>query len=448
MRSITVADASGLWDGAVSGVANFKLITEPSDLQDLARDLKKADVIAFDTEADSFYHYFDKTCLIQVSTREEAWLIDPLALGDADALAPLGPIFADPKIRILFHAAEYDIFILKRDYGFTFTNLFDTMLSAQLLGYPAVGLAALVERHFGIRPPKDEQKSDWSRRPLTEKQLEYAVTDVYYLIKLSEMLEEELKEKNRLGWAQHEFLTLVGREWPEREFDTLGYLKIKGAKLLDSVSLAVLRELYLVRDRRAREIDRPPFKVLGNRTLLELAREHPTEKSDLVRIKGVTELIVRRTGDDLLRAIEKGLEKPHGPIPKQVNANARRRMDRQMERRLEKLKTWRTPRSKELKIDPGVLAPNACLEAISIANPGSPEDLAEIPEVKTWFAESFGPEVLTLIQSDKNASETEGPPAAKPRKRSSGARKQRRRKASSSSANKDSAEVAGAKDPE
>ncbi|MCH2187853.1 ribonuclease D, partial [Myxococcota bacterium] len=185
-----------IWDpnGAEAGVAKFELITELSDLKILAKNLKKADVIAFDTEADSFYHYFDKTCLLQISTRDEAWLVDPLSIGGPAELAPLGPIFADPKIRILFHAAEYDIFILKRDCGFTFTNLFDTMLSAQLLGYPSVGLAALVEHHFGIRLPKDEQKSDWSRRPLTEKQLDYAVTDVYYLIRLAENLEQELKK--------------------------------------------------------------------------------------------------------------------------------------------------------------------------------------------------------------------------------------------------------------
>ncbi|MEE3326171.1 MAG: HRDC domain-containing protein [Myxococcota bacterium] len=431
------------WDlsGALAGVAEFELITEMSDLKILAKDLEKADVIAFDTEADSFYHYFDKTCLLQISTRDQAWLVDPLALGGPAELAPLGPIFANPKIRILFHAAEYDIFILKRDCGFTFTNLFDTMLSAQLLGYPSVGLAALVERHFGIHLPKDEQKSDWSRRPLTEKQLEYAVTDVYYLIRLAEKLELELKEKERLDWAHHEFENLVSREWPEREFDKLGYLKIKGAKLLDPTSLAVLRELYLTRDARAREIDRPPFKVLGNRTLLELAKEGTTKPSELVRIKGVTELILRRMGDSLREAIARGLEKPHGPIPKQSHANARRRMDRQMEKRLARLKAWREKRSKELELDPGVLAPNACLEAVSIEKPSSIDSLSEITEIKKWFAESFGEEILAVLDSED--TDNKDGEEVKPRKRSASAKKRRRRKSSRSKASPETSESDG-----
>ena len=214
--------APGKRAGEHRGVAKFELITELRELKALAKDLRKEDVIAVDTEADSFYHYFEKTCLVQIATRKNAWLIDPLSLGGPAELDPLGPLFADPKIRVLFHAAEYDIFMLKRDCGFSFRNLFDTMLSAQLLGYPSVGLAALIEHHFHKRLPKDEQKSDWSRRPLTDKQLQYAATDVIYLIRLAEKLERELKQKKRLGWAQHEFETLVDREWPERGFDELG----------------------------------------------------------------------------------------------------------------------------------------------------------------------------------------------------------------------------------
>ncbi|MFP6639306.1 MAG: HRDC domain-containing protein [Myxococcota bacterium] len=414
-------------------MADFELITEAKQLKALVKELRQEPIVAVDTEADSFYHYFDKTCLVQMGTRKKTWLVDPLALGGPAELAPLGPIFADPKIRILFHAAEYDIFILKRDCGFSFSNLFDTMLSAQLLGYPSVGLAALVEHHFDKRLPKDEQKSDWSRRPLTEKQLEYAATDVIYLIRLSEKLERELKQKNRLDWAQHEFSTLVDREWPEREFDKLGYLKIKGAKLLDPTSLSVLRELYLVRDARAREIDRPPFKVLGNRTLIELANERPTDLAGFIRIKGVTELILRRMGNGIAQAIEKGSKKPHGPIPKQTNGNVRRRMDRQMERRLGRLKAWRAPRARELEIDPGVLAPNTSLEAISIANPASLKELEQITEVKKWFAESFGAEVLELVTDSGRGTEEEATcPREAPKSSSSGpSRRRRRRRAAS-----------------
>jgi ribonuclease D len=389
------------------GVADFDIITELSDLESLARDLMHEDVVAVDTEADSFYHYFDKTCLVQIATRKHAWLIDPLALGGPAELAPLAPVFASPDVRLLLHAAEYDIFVLKRDCGFEFTNLFDTMVSAQLLGYPAIGLSALIEHHFGVRLPKDEQRSDWSRRPLSEKQLTYAASDVLYLVRLAAKLEKELRKKGRLAWAQADFETLTHRRWPDREFDHLGYLRIKGARALDPTELAVLRELFLMRDARAREVDRPPFKVLGNRALLELARERPDGPDTLARIKGVSDLIIRRMGKDIFKAISKGTKKPHGPIPK-LEGNGRRRMDRRTEKRLAILKDWRTPRAKELELDPGVLCPNAALEAIAFANPKSKEEMVEISELKVWLAESFGEEIVALL-ADEQATKDEKP---------------------------------------
>jgi len=387
--------------------SDFEIITTVEELEVVAKELLKEDVVAFDTEADSFYHYFDKVCLIQVATRKKCWLIDPLTIGGADKLAPLAPVFSSPKVRVLFHAAEYDIYVLKRDCGFEFTNLYDTMVSAQLLGYPAIGLAALIEKHFGVSLPKDEQRSDWSRRPLTDKQLSYAASDVLYLIKLAEKLEKELKKAGRLDWAMDEFETLCGRRWPDRDFDELGYLRIKGARSLDPVELAVLRELFLLRDERAREIDRPPFKVLGNRTLLEISREQTTDLDSLSEIKGITDLILKRLGKDLVSAVKKGLRKPHGPIPK-IETGARRRMDRRTEKRLASLKDWRGPRAAALKLDPGVLCPNAALEAIAWAEPKTAKDLKGLPELKDWFVREFADEILAVLdRHDEQAAEEE-----------------------------------------
>ncbi len=385
--------------------SDFEIITTVEELEAVVPELLKEDVVAFDTEADSFYHYFDKVCLIQVATRKKCWLIDPLTIGGSDKLTPLAPVFASPKVRVLFHAAEYDIYVLKRDCGFEFTNLYDTMVSAQLLGYPAIGLAALVERHFDVSLPKDEQRSDWSRRPLTDKQLSYAASDVLYLIKLAEKLEKELKKAGRLDWAMDEFETLCGRRWPDREFDELGYLRIKGARSLDPVELAVLRELFLLRDERAREIDRPPFKVLGNRTLLEISRAQTTDLDSLGEIKGISDLILKRLGKDLVSAVKKGLRKPHGPIPK-IETGARRRMDRRTEKRLASLKDWRGPRAEALKLDPGVLCPNAALEAIAWAEPKTAKDLKGLPELKDWFVREFADEILAVLdRHDTKAAE-------------------------------------------
>jgi ribonuclease D len=380
-------------------VVDFEIIEQQSELEALAADLMKETVVAVDTEADSFYHYFDKTCLIQIGTPKHSYLVDPLALGGPANLAPLAPLFASPDIRVIFHAAEYDIFVLKRDCGFEFANLFDTMVSAQLLGYPAVGLGALIEHHFGLKLPKDEQRSDWSRRPLTPKQLDYAASDVEFLIRLSEKLERELLKPTRLEWAEAEFQALTLRKWPERGFDKLGYLRIKGARKLEPKSLSILRELYTLRDRRAREIDRPPFKVLGNRTLLEIAEDKPRSLAALGEIKGVTELILRRMGRELMSAVREGRKEEHGPIPK-LAGNERRRMDRRSERRLEVLKKWRQRRAAELKLDPGVFCPNASLEVIALKPPKEASDLEGRKELKGWFSRAFGGEVVELMASE------------------------------------------------
>jgi len=377
-------------------VADYERIERESDLRALARDLLREKVIAVDTEADSFYHYFDKTCLVQIGSSQGIYLIDPLALGGPAELAPLAPVFASKKVRKIFHAAEYDLYVLKRDCSFEFENLFDTMISAQLLGYPAVGLAALAKRHFGVSLPKDEQRSDWSSRPLREQQLVYAAADVTYLASLAEKLEAQLREAGRLVWAEQEFEALIRRTWPVREFDGVGYLRIKGAKALDPTSLSVLRELYLMRDKRAREVDRPPFKVLGNRTLMEIAEVKPSTIGELAEMKGVTELILRRLGREILVAVTRGQRAPHEPLRRV--GGVRRRMDRRTERRLNDLKRWRQTRAKELSLDPGVLCPNSGLEAIAWRDPVAPADLAEVPELKKWFVSEFAGEIVTALR--------------------------------------------------
>ena len=182
-------------------------------------------------------------------------------------------------------------------------------------------------------------------------------------------------------------------------------MRIKGARSLDPVALAVLRELFLLRDARAREIDRPPFKVLGNRTLLEIAGAQVTNLDSLSEIKGISDLILKRLGKDLVSAVKKGLRKPHGPIPK-LDTTVRRRMDRRAEKRLATLKDWRGPRSEALKLDPGVLCPNAALESIAATHPKTAEDMKELPELKSWFVREFASEILGLLERQSAESES------------------------------------------
>jgi len=284
-------------------VADYQIIDNRRELEALVPRLLTEPAVAFDTEADSFYHYREKICLLQVATPSRpqfAYLIDPLAMGGPANLILLAPVFASEQIRVIFHAAEYDLFLLKRDCGISIANLFDTMISAQLLGYPSIGLAALAKAHFDVTLPKEEQRSDWSTRPLSEEQLRYAAMDVYYLVELAERLDAELHAKARWSWAQEEFLALCNREVPARTFDEYGYLKLKGARHLPPRNLSVLRELYVMRDAEARQIDRPAFMILSPNTIIDLAERAPRTKLEIAKTKGVGEKTLRRLGTQIL----------------------------------------------------------------------------------------------------------------------------------------------------
>ena len=386
-------------------MGDYRLIETPEALEELAQGLRRDRVIGVDTEADSFFHYFDKLCLVQIACKNGIFLVDPLKLKEnGGSLAPLEPVLGDPEVRKIFHAADYDLYVVQRYGGIRIRNIFDTMMSAQLLGYPAVGLGALVEHHFGIKLSKDQQRTDWSKRDLSSVQLEYAASDVRYLIELASLLEKELRAKKRRGWAQEEFALLEEKVWPERQFDKQGYLRIKGAKKLSPRSLAVLRELFLVRDKRARFMDKPAFKVLGNGTLLELALNPPRGKRALSKRKGVTDLVLRRHGNEILEGVQRGLEGPeHPPLERRPQAGGRRRLDRRGESRLEQLKRWRTVRAKELGMDPGVLCPNAVLEEIAWANPKSLDQLAKVEALRGWRLEAIGQEALAVLPRARGA---------------------------------------------
>jgi ribonuclease D len=387
------------------------LIQTAEELEALARRLREEPVIGVDTEADSFFHYFDKICLLQFATPSDVYLVDPLALPPEIGLGPIASILSSPRIRKVFHAAEYDLYVLQRSGGIKVRNIFDTMISTQLLGYRGVGLAALVDRHFGVQLSKDQQRTDWSRRPLRPAQLAYAASDARYLIELAQRLEAELREKKRFEWAREEFRALEERVWPEREFDAEGYLRIKGAKGLLPQELAVLRELFLMRDRRARQLDRPPFKVLGNGTLLDLAQHPPTSRKALSGRRGVSDLVIRRLGPEMLEAVKRGLEGPeHRPRKRRPGSSGRRRLDRRGEAQLDRLKRWRGERAAQLEIDPGVFCPNATLEEIAGAGPASREDLQALPAVKRWWAKAFGAEVISSLAETAPPGGSDGAP--------------------------------------
>ena len=164
--------------------------------------LEKEPSVAVDTESNSLYAYQEQVCLIQFSTPTQDFLLDPLTLPNLECLAPF---FANPNIEKIFHAAEYDVICLHRDFGFTFANLFDTMIAARILGYEGIGLGKLLEQKFNVLVDKKFQKANWGQRPLSEEMLNYARLDTHYLIDLRAILKKELQERQRWILAQEDF---------------------------------------------------------------------------------------------------------------------------------------------------------------------------------------------------------------------------------------------------
>src|SRR5512147_3175156 len=174
-------------------------VDKPNQLKQMVADLAGQTRLAVDTESNSLHAYREQVCLIQFSTRKTDYVIDPLVFDD---LSSLGPIFENPRIEKVFHAAEYDLICLRRDFDFEFASLFDTMHAARVLGYPAVGLDTLLNSKFKIQTDKRHQKANWAKRPLTTEQIHYARLDTHYLFDLRDVLEKELREKGRLEFAR------------------------------------------------------------------------------------------------------------------------------------------------------------------------------------------------------------------------------------------------------
>ncbi len=274
------------------------LVDDEPGVLALAARLAEEPAIALDTESNSFHVYRERVCLIQISTPSGDWLLDPLA---ADP-RPLGPVLAGARDLVL-HGADYDVRCLKREYGFSLPGLFDTMVAARRLGRAELGLAALVERHFGVRLAKAHQRSDWGRRPLTPEQRSYAALDTHFLLPLHDLLAGELRERGLEEDAHREFQRVSAVEPRPKTFDPEGWRRMKGARELDAAGRAVLRALWIAREGRASALDRPPFKVMPEQTMLEVARRKPRSEEELLSIPGVTPVMLRRLGEAALTAV-------------------------------------------------------------------------------------------------------------------------------------------------
>jgi ribonuclease D len=260
------------------------VIETASQFEKMIKQLSQARHIAIDTESNSFYAYFERICLLQISTPQLDYILDPFALGD---LGPISTILTDPNIEKIFHAASNDVLGLKRDFQFKVRNLFDTAIACKLLGYKQLGLARILEQHFGVILDKKWQRYDWGRRPLKGEQLDYASLDTHYLIPLRHSLASDLVARNLWDTAKDAFEKASEQELQERTFHPDACFQIRGAQSLEPAGKRILKALYLYRDQEAQRRNKAPFRILSNETLLRLAHHPPRNIQDFSRIKGM-----------------------------------------------------------------------------------------------------------------------------------------------------------------
>jgi len=361
---------------------------------EFASGIAQAPSIALDTEGASFHRFIDRVYLMQLSTRDATAIVDPLPTGDLSALKPL---VESPDIEIVFHDADYDLRLLRQDYGWATRHIFDTRIAAQLLGYKAFGLAALLEVHFSIALDKKFQRADWSLRPLSAGMLEYASQDTMYLLGLRDILHTELDAKGRLGWAAEEFVRLEQTQWSSEDATQL-YLRVKGARDLSRRELAVLRELVPWRDGVAKELDRATFRVVSNDVLLEICRVQPKTKQALGVIKGMPRGVLDQRGDVVLACVARAMALDETELPRFPKA-PRWEKDPEFDDRAARLRAVRDEVATRLELDPGVLCSREKLEMIARRMPTTIEALYETPDLRRWQADLLGPGVLKALQT-------------------------------------------------
>ncbi len=373
------------------------MVESTEALEALLTILAAEPAFAIDTESNSLYAYQEQICLIQFSIPQADYLVDPLT--DVD-VSLLGPIFADPGVQKVFHAAEYDVMCFKRDFDFRFENLFDTMWAARILGWSRVGLGNILQETFGVRTNKRYQRYNWGKRPLDPDARAYACLDTHYLLPLRDLQLEALIRKGRWEEAKEAFRQIAASEPTWEDFSPDDFWGVKGAHDLSPREQAILRELCIWRDRQARRQDRPHFKVLGDHTLTALAQARPRSKGDLAGVKGMKSYHVRRYGKYILRAVERG-ERAEIPSP------PRRRPRRPMTdvERYEALRAWRKEVAEERGVEVSVIMTNDVLWSLVDEEPDTLDEMVDLDGLGPWKCRTYGEDILGVLE--ENGSEVD-----------------------------------------
>ncbi len=266
------------------------------------RDMLGARHVGLDTEYDSFRYFREKLCLIQISTESHAYIFDPLLEID---FSFLGEVFEDPATVKIIHACDNDVRLLGRDYGFRFTNIFDTYRAGSLLGLTPLSLKSIMEECLGVELKKTKkiQRSRWDIRPLTDEQLEYAALDTRYLIALYHFLTEQLTANNLEGAAQEAFDKMTRVKWHEKTFNPKGFFTVDGYDDLEECQKLRLKRLYHWRFETARKTNTASFLVLSDRAIVELSKEETGTVESLCEAGILSAKKVQAFGSEIIKIL-------------------------------------------------------------------------------------------------------------------------------------------------
>ncbi len=361
------------------------LVQSEGPLARLLDDLNHQRRIAVDTESNSLHAYRERVCLIQFSTPKTDYILDPFAFDD---LGSLGPIFSSPRIEKIFHASEYDLICLRRDYGFGFSNLFDTMQAGRILGRKQAGLDRLLADKLGVQVNKRFQKADWGARPLTRDLLLYARLDTHYLLPLRDLLKAELRAKGLWELAQEDFRMACNSNGLKPKVELPSWSRYSARRDLTPRDLTVLGELLACREQIAARLDRPPFKVFDDDRLIMISKAKPRTLDELSQT-GLSSKQVQYWGQLMLEAIGRGVEsqlvKPR-PSPRPDDAYLKR---------LDKLKAWRKKVAADMEVESDVVLPRPLLLALAECGP---QDLKSVMQGFPWRWRHFGTQLLKVLQ--------------------------------------------------
>lgn len=369
-------------------------IDTQESLNRLVDHLSQETLLAVDTESNSLYVYQEQVCLIQVSTRNSDYIIDPLAIDD---MSPFGGLMAAEHIEKVFHAAEYDIVCMRRDFGYEFRNLFDTMIAARICGLGSYGLASILETYFGIGVDKSHQRDNWGARPLTADSLAYAQMDTHFLPYLRDELKTELERSGHVQESQETFMDVARTPASTlREFDSDGFWRLKQPHTLDKRQLSIMREVYRMREQLAIEINVPPFKILSNRALIGLAMAAPRNINTLKKTRLLSGKQLRDYGELVIDAIKQGkaskekLRSPSNEMPDPVIIE-----------RYTALHTWRKERASKRGVESDVIISKQALWDLAEKAPESVDDLHQVQSIGPWRLQTYGKEIIEVLNTSR-----------------------------------------------